>query len=196
MVHVRQFLPTASVIDERNLGENRKSYTISYGGFNVDIGAFAISINSDQLLQWCQEQTLIDEGAELKRKLLEGKPDGTRLLVCVERFDYTKGIEERLRAYQEYLRQSAKSGENRRDIYYQIAASCRTGVSSYLEYQDRVLKLADEINTEFGHVVHIDTENHPYKEVVRYYKAADVVSSSCNIFWVARTAEGFLAIFD
>lgn len=170
LVHVRKYLPTAKVISERDLGQNRKAYTVSYGGSNADIGAFAISINGEQLLQWCQEKTLINEAAELKRRLLDGRPAESRLFVCVERFDYTKGIEQRLRAFQQYLRQG-----NGKDVYYQIAAGSRGSVSSYAEYQERVMKFAEVINEEFPDSVHMDTENHPQREVVRYYMAADVI---------------------
>lgn len=73
---------------------------------------------------------------------------GRRLILGVERLDYTKGIPERLRAYSQMLREDPSLVD--RVMMIQIAVPSRVEVDEYRELKDEVDRLAGDINSEFG----------------------------------------------
>jgi trehalose 6-phosphate synthase/phosphatase len=73
---------------------------------------------------------------------------GRRLILGVERLDYTKGIPERLRAYAQLLREDPSLVE--RVMMIQIAVPSRVEVDEYRELKAEVDRLAGDINSEFG----------------------------------------------
>jgi hypothetical protein len=64
--------------------------------------------------------------------------------VGVDRFDYTKGIEERLRAVEQLLERAPEWIG--RFTFVQIAAPTRAGIEEYDQYQARVGSLVERIN--------------------------------------------------
>jgi len=73
---------------------------------------------------------------------------GRRLILGVERLDYTKGIPERLRAYAQLLREDPSLVD--RVMMIQIAVPSRVEVDEYRELKAEVDRLAGDINSEFG----------------------------------------------
>jgi trehalose 6-phosphate synthase len=73
---------------------------------------------------------------------------GRRLILGVDRLDYTKGIPERFSAFEEFLR---RSPEWRRKVsFIQIAAPSRTGVPQYREIKERVESVLGRVNAEMA----------------------------------------------
>lgn len=101
---------------------------------------------------------------------------GQRLLLAVDRLDYTKGIPERLRAFRRLLKRSpALRGKV---ALIQVAVPSRERVPRYRELQTEVNQLVGEINGEFGTpewtpLVYI-RRSVPRPELVALYAAADV----------------------
>ena len=83
-----------------------------------------------------------------------GLPDNQAIGVGVDRFDYTKGIEERLRAVERLLERWPEWVG--RFTFIQIAAPTRGGIEEYDHYQARVRALVDRINARFA-----DASSHP-----------------------------------
>ena len=89
-------------------------------------------------------------------------PSDSRLFFSVERFDYTKGIREKLHAYRVYLEDHPE--RHGKDVLYQvsgleefphslslqIAVTNRRSVDAYRVYQDECLALAEDINKTFS----------------------------------------------
>src|SRR5215469_10547078 len=69
---------------------------------------------------------------------------GRRVLLAVDRLDYTKGIPERLRAYALLLRSSSELRQ--KVILIQIAVPTREGIDTYQELRTEVNRLVGEIN--------------------------------------------------
>ena len=86
-------------------------------------------------------------GDEVRRRF--GIAPGVRLLVGVDRMDYTKGIPERLQAFELLL-------EERPELLgqvtlLQIGAPCRGALPAYQEIARQVNALTDRINARFSH---------------------------------------------
>jgi trehalose 6-phosphate synthase/phosphatase len=88
-----------------------------------------------------------DPGVEAEAQALRG--DGTvRLLVGIDRLDYTKGIPRRLLSFEKMLQDHPDLRERVRLI--QVAVPSRTNVEAYQEFRAVVDGLVGRINGDFG----------------------------------------------
>jgi trehalose 6-phosphate synthase len=96
---------------------------------------------------------LPDRGADRRRIARTfGVPAGSRLLLGVDRMDYTKGIVERLQAFELFLeREPARAASV---TLLQIAAPSRCAVPAYRLLDQAVHALARRINARFGTAAH------------------------------------------
>jgi trehalose 6-phosphate synthase len=105
-----------------------------------------------------------------------GLPDGVRLAVGVDRFDYTKGILERLHAVERLLEKHPDWIG--RFCFVQVAAPTRAALDEYRSFQERIGRVAERINTRFGtpsyQPVHLLAEHHEAEAVNELFRAADV----------------------
>jgi trehalose-6-phosphate synthase len=95
----------------------------------------------------------------------------------VDRLDYTKGIDMRLKAYRELLANRDFSVED--VALVQCAVPSRESVTGYEELRERVERLVGSINGEFGSVgsvaVHYLHRDHTPEQLASLYLAADVM---------------------
>lgn len=92
----------------------------------------------------------LTRSAEARRqaKALEASLAGRRLIVGIDRLDYTKGIIERLRAFEQLLRDY---GSQRRNVtLMQISAPSREEVPEYQSMRRSIERLVGHINGRFG----------------------------------------------
>jgi trehalose-6-phosphate synthase len=98
------------------------------------------------------------------------------LLVGVDRLDYTKGIVERLMAFERLLEERA--WHRGRVSLVQIAAPSRTRIPSYIELSRKVEEIVERINHRFQagswRPVILLERQCSHEEVTRWYRAADV----------------------
>jgi trehalose 6-phosphate synthase len=107
-----------------------------------------------------------------------------RIILGVDRLDYTKGIDIRLRAFEDVLRRGEKSSAPDRItvrdcVFCQIAVPTRASVDEYARLRRTVEEHVGRINGEFGEAalaaVHYLRRNVPFEELVALYVAADVM---------------------
>ncbi len=101
---------------------------------------------------------------------------GRKVLLAVDRLDYTKGVPERLRAYAHLLRTSPELKE--KVTLIQIAVPTREGIDTYQELRTEVNRLVGEINGKLATpdwvpLVYIN-RSIERSELVGLYKLADV----------------------
>ena len=111
--------------------------------------------------------------SELRRDLgIEGK----KLLLGVDRMDYTKGIVERLLAYELLLQEHPwYQGQI---VLVQIASPSRTRIPAYVKLRSQVEETVERINQRFQSsgwkpVILIQRQC-SHQEILRYYQAADL----------------------
>jgi len=92
-------------------------------------------------------QTLADE-EDAKGPLLPEGPEGVKTIIGVDRLDYTKGLPERLRAFEVLLEQYPEHRGKVRLV--QIAPPTREGLPVYQEIRENVERLVGRINGRFG----------------------------------------------
>ncbi|MGH3562821.1 MAG: alpha,alpha-trehalose-phosphate synthase (UDP-forming), partial [Mycobacterium sp.] len=114
----------------------------------VRVGAFPISIDSSELDRKARGRSIRRRANEIRAEL--GNP--RKILLGVDRLDYTKGIDVRLKAFAELLAE----GRVKRDdtVLVQLATPSRERVESYQILRGDIERQVGHINGEYGEVGH------------------------------------------
>jgi trehalose 6-phosphate synthase len=169
--HCNNFADTVDRLLEARI--DRELFTVSYGGKLTAVKRYPISID------WPPSSVLLAKPVEQCRREVRrrhGLPPDHAVAVGVERLDYTKGIEERLRAVERLL--EMRPDWVGRFTFIQIASPSRTVIEEYQGYTARVRAVAQRINERFAHARHppivLKVEHHQPREVYEYFRAAEV----------------------
>lgn len=119
-------------------GLERPSGTFHAYGRTVRAGSFPISVDRDDLLDMAMSPVSRRQYERLMRSL-----EGRQMILGVDRLDYTKGLHERLRAFEHFL--ETKPGALGNVTLIQIAPGSRSTVP---EYQ----AMRDELELSIGHI--------------------------------------------
>jgi trehalose 6-phosphate synthase len=152
---------------------SRERSGLTVGDRSVQVGAFPISIDSRALDALSRTPEVIKRAAEIRAEL--GEP--RRLILGVDRLDYTKGIDVRLRAFEELLDEGRVAVPA--TVLLQIATPSRERVDHYRRMRADIEQTVGRINGEHGEVghppVHYLHRSLPREELVAFYLAADVM---------------------
>lgn len=114
--------------------------------------------------------------SRLKARRLRRKYPGQKVIVSVDRLDLTKGLVERLKAYQTLLHDHPEL--HGKVTMVMIVAPSRTDIPEYKRLKTRLDKLLANIGREFGRPgwqpVDFRYETVPLDEVMTYYQMADI----------------------
>jgi trehalose 6-phosphate synthase len=170
--HCKNFLETVDRYLEARI-EHEHSI-VTYRDDETLIESYPISIewpSAERAASW-------PEPAECRQRVCRrlGLAPETKLAVGVDRFDYTKGILERLNAVERLLE---KYPEWRgRFAFVQIAAPSRSTLPEYRLFRERIAEVVARINQRFGmgtwQPVKLIAEHHEADAVDELYRAAAV----------------------
>jgi len=140
-------------------------------GRTVRPGAFPIGIDAEAF----KSLGASEPAKESYDRLVESKA-GRKMLLGVDRLDYSKGIDERLLAYERLLNENK---ELRRKIFLlQISTYTRSEVGAYQDMIARLDALSGRINGAHAEMDWIPIRNvhrmHSREELAGIYRAADV----------------------
>ncbi len=153
------------------LGVGLEVNALSWQGRVANVGIFPMGVDAKHYQQLAES----DEVKALIGTFRGGAPE--RLLVGIDRLDYTKGIPRRLLAYERLL---ADHPELHRQVrLVQVAVPSRTQVDAYADFRAQVDRLVGRINGRFGspdwaplHYIYRQLSD---PEVVALYRAADAM---------------------
>ncbi|CAH0125310.1 Trehalose-6-phosphate synthase [Microbacterium oxydans] len=135
--------------------------------------AFPISIDTAPYLELAEREDIKARAIEIRESL--GNPD--RILLGVDRLDYTKGIRHRIKAYGELLAEGRLKVEN--VTLVQVASPSRERVDAYVHLRDEIELAVSRINGDtdtMGHTaIRYLHQGYPREEMVALYLAADVM---------------------
>ncbi len=129
---LRRVLGTESMLDE-----------VDAGGRTVILEALPIGIAPGEFTK-----TLASKEAQAKKHELESRYRNRKLILAVDRMDYTKGIPERLRTFRRLLRDNPDL--HSQVVLLQIAVPSREHVEAYDRLRRQVNELVGEINGQFA----------------------------------------------
>jgi trehalose 6-phosphate synthase len=130
------------------VGVRTRPGVVQVGDRSVRVGAFPISIEASGLDAMARSREVTQRARQLRSDL--GNP--RKIILGVDRLDYTKGIDVRLYALQELL------SEGRIDpsevVMVQLATPSRERVEHYQRMRGEIEQVVSRINGEFARVGH------------------------------------------
>ena len=191
--HCNNFLEATDRFIESRI--DREQASVTFGGHETLIRPYPISI------EW-PPAALADQApvrecrAAVKRRF--SVPANARIAVGIERFDYTKGILDRIRAVDDLLtRHPEWKGKL---VFIQAAAPTRSKLGAYSALQADAMRLVDEINARHGEgsfqPVRLVVRHHEPHEVFELFRAADVCIVSSLHDGMNLVAKEFVAARD
>ncbi|MEM7516247.1 MAG: trehalose-6-phosphate synthase [Planctomycetota bacterium] len=146
--------------------------TVRFEDREITVSAFPISIDVQRYEKLALSPEVQARAAELREHFGDRK-----VFLGVDRLDYTKGIDHRLRAFESLLRRSPEAAE--RAVLVQIAVPSRESVDEYAELRVDIERLVGRINGTYAEVgtvpVHYLYRSLPIEELVAYYLLADTM---------------------
>lgn len=134
---VEQFIPDAHVDAGRQ--------TVRYRGRTTCVGAFPISIDVDRFEDMAATPDSVERVATLRGRYAR---EGRQLGVCVDRIDYTKGIPERLRAFDILWNDFPELRSKFTFIF--VATPSRSNLPAYRSLEREVTHAVLSINERYG----------------------------------------------
>jgi trehalose 6-phosphate synthase len=174
--HCNNFLEGTDRFVESRIDRENSSVTV--GGRETMIRPYPISIEWPPSALGAQAPVTECRSAVCQRF---GLPPESRIVVGIERFDYTKGILDRMLAIDRLLCQRPSWKD--RLVFIQAAAPTRSKLAAYGALQKEAERLADDINARHGNGCYkpilLVARHHEPDEVYELFRAADacIVSS-------------------
>jgi trehalose 6-phosphate synthase len=147
--------------------------SIEYDGRTVAARAFPISIDVAAFDRLASSPEVLARAAEIRKEL--GDPE--KIILGVDRLDYTKGIGVRLQAFEELLEDGVL--ETPDTVLVQVATPSRERVEHYVHMREQIEQQVGHINGVFGSIagpaVHYFNQSMPREELAALYRVADVM---------------------
>jgi len=163
------------------LGIESRMDRVEVDGRTVTLEAQPIGIVPDD---W---ERLVNKDASVARRIrtIQHRHAGRKLVIAVDRLDYTKGIPERIRAFRHLL--VSRPGLRGNVTLIQVAVPSRERVPRYADLKREVNELVGEINGELGTaewtpIIYL-RRSITRPELAALYAAADVA-------WIASLRDG------
>ena len=169
---LRNFLSCLRIFPERvQIEREGNSPVVHFGGRKTYAGAFPISIDFEAYSRDAEKPLVLAKVAELKRQAASSK-----IVLGVDRLDYTKGITERIRAFGDYLRDNQAARGN--VSLYQVVVPSRESIPEYQRLQEEIEHTVASVNGQWGQpawtpIVYMHRPI-PREELLAFYRVADV----------------------
>jgi trehalose 6-phosphate synthase/phosphatase len=154
------------------LGIGTQAECIYIDGREIRLGVFPIGVDAHTFGALADDSDVLRQVATIR-----SDARGQKILLGLDRLDYTKGIPRRLLAFQRLLERAP--GWRGKVRLLQIAVPSRDQVPSYQEFRRQVDELVGRINGAFSTVdwvpIHYVYRSLTEGEVVALYRAADVM---------------------
>lgn len=170
--HCKNFIETVDRFLEARI--EHEHAIISHGDKETLVESYPISIEWPDPVESGGWPSISD----CRRRIAEllGLTGETCLAIGVDRFDYTKGIVERLHAVERLLEKRPEWIG--RFVFVQVASPTRSMLDEYRDFQGVVGRLVDRINARFGTLDYIPIRllaaHHEHQELIELYRAANI----------------------
>jgi len=165
--YVRNFLD--SILRLRG-NENSLGY-VNYQNRIIKVDSFPMGIDFDRFSESTEQEQTKREIDKIKKEITNKK-----IIISVDRLDYTKGILERLKAFDTFLDENPEYWEKVTMIL--VAVPSRTGVLHYQQLKQQVDEMIGHINGKYGKLgwspIWYLYRSLPFHELTALYYIADV----------------------
>jgi len=151
----------------------RKGKVLEYEGRTIKLQLAPIAIDTERFASLAKSPLAVARAEALRREIHDRK-----VILGVDRLDYTKGIDIRLKAFQALLERNP--GRENEFVFIQVAVPSREGVGEYAQMRNQIEQIVGHVNGRFGHPGHVPLHylyrNLQQDELVAYYLLADVMA--------------------
>jgi trehalose 6-phosphate synthase len=162
-----------AVAARRLAGATGSSTKLTWRGRTIVLQVAPIGIDTSQF----DDLAMSKETAAMAEEIREQLGDPDVVILGVDRLDYTKGIDLRMRALQTLLER--RPDLRGRVVFVQVAVPSREDVAEYQRIRADIERLVGRINGDLAEVgrppIHYLYRSIPIEELVAYYRAADVM---------------------
>jgi trehalose 6-phosphate synthase/phosphatase len=145
--------------------------SLEFGGRNVRVGAFPISIDIAEFSNLASTKEVADKAWYIHEKL-----PNMHIILGIDRLDYTKGIPEKLKAFKDALIRYPELREN--VVLVQVVVPSRRTIPEYEDLKIEIERLVSEINglfTRSGWVpIHYIFRSLDRHDLLAYYRTAEI----------------------
>ena len=142
-------------------------------GRTVQAAAYPISIDAREFEELANSEQVVKRATQIREALGDPK----RVLLGIDRLDYTKGIYPRLRAYSELVRDGHFKVDDA--VFVQVATPSRERVGQYRKLRDDIDRLVGRINGDLGKIgrpaISYLHSSYPRLEMAALYRVADIM---------------------
>jgi alpha,alpha-trehalose-phosphate synthase [UDP-forming] len=171
--HVRASLENYVHSCQRELGARWNGEFLEHGERRQKVGVYPVGIDPEA---YRPPPEFARGNSARVRGVLKRSLTGHKLVLGVDRLDYTKGIPERLLAFEHFLRRHPRW--KRHVALIQIASPSRTKVPSYVEQKQAIDQLVGRLNGELAEhdwmPVRYLYRSYPREHLADFYREADV----------------------
>ncbi|WP_209330249.1 bifunctional alpha,alpha-trehalose-phosphate synthase (UDP-forming)/trehalose-phosphatase [Lunatimonas salinarum] len=155
----------------RILGLSNESGYIQADHRLVNVDSFPMGIDYDKFAN-----AAISQKTLTKRKKFKDQLGGQKLLITIDRLDYSKGIPQRIRAFDRLL-------DQREDFHGKVSmimvvVPSRAKVQSYKELKTEIDTLVGRINSKYSTLnwvpIHYFYRSFPFEELSAFYSMSDI----------------------
>ncbi|WP_439134405.1 glucosylglycerol-phosphate synthase [Pseudomaricurvus sp.] len=154
------------------VGLDEMTKEIEVNGRSICLGAHPVGLSLDRI-----KNSLAMPSIQNRMKELLEEMEGTRVILSVERLDFTKGILEKLTAYERLL--TTHPELIGKVTLLTVCVPSAQGMSIYDELQQQIEQAVGRINGSFARVgwtpIQFFFRSFPFEELVAYYTMADVM---------------------
>ena len=158
-------------IDREMGGSVEPDGTIRVGNRSVKAAAFPIGIDAKEFAEAVQSPT-----AKQAHERLRGSVEDKRIIMGVDRLDYSKGLTERFLGYRRFLEEHDDC--RGKVTFLQIAPPSRGEVHTYETIRETLDELSGRINGEFAVVdwvpIRYVNQGYPREELAGFYRASEI----------------------
>ncbi len=162
------------------LSEQSVVTELEYEGRTVRLQASPVGVDTGYIQELAQSA---ETAAKVKE--IEAEKSDAQLMLSVGRTDYTKGGIEQLESYERLLESRPDLRGKVRLMHVSVAANAN--MTAYVEIQEQLEAIAGRINGRYGtfewQPIALISRPVPFKDLVAYYRAADVA-------WITPLADG------
>ncbi len=164
---VRHFTSSAT----RSIPVHATANIIQVADRNVLIDAFPMGIDAAKFESLSKDSKVQEEIANYNKVLKDSK-----VILSVDRLDYSKGILQRLMAFEKVLTDNPEYVE--KISLHMIVVPSRDSIAQYKELRDDIDKMVGNINARFRtsswHPIHYFYRSFPVETLVALYSRADI----------------------
>jgi len=165
--YVRHFLSSTT----RIAGTEHSMGALAVDDRIVKADAFPMGIDYERYSEAAENPTVKKRLATIRKEV-----GNRKIIISIDRLDYTKGILQRLEAFDQFLTQNPEYKEKVTLIL--VAVPSRTGVEDYAELRRQLEGLVGRINGEHGSLGWVPVwylyRFLPFERIAALYNAADV----------------------